>query len=102
MSKKKALFVTLAAAGAVLVGSGIASADAFSCSHLDGFSETPVSVGGDENGLVTTNGPLVDARCVAPWSNGAVLGGVLAPGSQYAACDTAPISQAQNGKVGLL
>lgn len=32
-------------------------------------------------------GTVLDLRCAAPWSNGAVLGGVLAPGSKYAACN---------------
>jgi hypothetical protein len=97
MSKKKVLAVTLAAAGTVLVGSGIASADAFGSSHLDGFAESPVAVHGDENGLVTINGPLVDARCALPWSNGAVLGVVLVPGSHYAACNTAPVNESSQG-----
>jgi hypothetical protein len=98
MSKKMALVATVAAAGAVLVGSGVASADAFNGSHQDGLSETPVAVYGDENGLITINGPLIDARCALPWSNGAVLGVVLVPGSEYAACDTAPVTQTDSGK----
>ncbi|MGN5378773.1 hypothetical protein ACQ4WX_19210 [Streptomyces lasalocidi] len=46
--------------------------------------------------MVVVNGALVDGRCIAPWSNGAVLGGVVPPNSHYAACDTAAVNQSQN------
>ncbi|MFD9637171.1 hypothetical protein [Streptomyces violascens] len=69
-----------------------------------GFSESPVVVNAPQQGVLVVNGTLVDGRCIAPWSNGAVAGGVVAPNSHYAACDTAAIDQTQNApyKGGLL
>ncbi|MFE0255811.1 hypothetical protein [Streptomyces sp. NPDC059010] len=61
-----------------------------------GFSSAPVVVNEPQQGVVVLNGSLVDGRCLAPWSNGAVLGGVPAPNSHYAACDTATVNQQQN------
>jgi hypothetical protein len=51
-----------------------------------------------QQGVAVVNGSAVDLRCVAPWSNGAVLGGVLATNSHYAACNTAEIDQSQNAQ----
>ncbi|MFI7414728.1 hypothetical protein ACIBU0_39435 [Streptomyces sp. NPDC049627] len=61
-----------------------------------GFSSAPVVVNEPQQGVLVINGSLVDGRCIAPWSNGAVLGGVPAPNSHYAACDTATVNQQQN------
>ncbi|MEU6772689.1 hypothetical protein [Streptomyces sp. NPDC046759] len=54
-----------------------------------------------QQGVVVVNGSLVDGRCIAPWSDGAVgaaIGGAatIVPNSHYAACDTASVNQAQN------
>ncbi|WP_308280795.1 hypothetical protein [Streptomyces barringtoniae] len=53
-----------------------------------------------QQGVVVVNGALIDGRCIAPWSNGAVgavIGGAatIAPNSHYAACDTASVDQSQ-------
>src|SRR5258705_394438 len=63
-----------------------------------GFSSSPVVVNDPQQGVLFINGTVVDGRCIAPWSNGAVLAGVLAPNSHYAACDTAQINQSQKAQ----
>ncbi|MBX9398284.1 hypothetical protein K4749_33015 [Streptomyces sp. TRM72054] len=95
--RNKITAVSAVAAGIVLAAGGTAAA--CSCTTAtggDGFSSSPVVVNAPQQGVLVSNGTLVDLRCVAPWSNGSVLGGVAAPNSHYAACNTAPIDQAQN------
>ncbi|MBV7699315.1 hypothetical protein [Streptomyces sp. TRM70350] len=95
--RKKVTAVSAFAAGIVLAAGGVAAA--CNCTDVtggDGFSSSPVVVNEPQQGALVSNGTLVDLRCVAPWSNGAVLGGIYAPNSHYAACNTAPIDQSQN------
>jgi hypothetical protein len=103
--RNKVTAISALAAGIVLAAGGTAAA--CNCTDVkggDGFSTSPVVVNAPQQGIAVVNGTAVDLRCVAPWSNGAVLGGVVAPNSHYAACNTAPIDQSQNApyKGGLL
>ncbi|MFE9449281.1 hypothetical protein [Streptomyces sp. NPDC006739] len=96
--RNKVTAVSALAAGIVLAASGAASAD--NCTTVtggNGFSSSPVVVNAPQQGAVVSNGTLVDLRCVAPWSNGSVLGGVAAPNSHYAACNTGGVDQSQTG-----
>ncbi|EST25109.1 hypothetical protein [Streptomyces roseochromogenus] len=95
--RNKVTAISALAAGIVLAAAGTAAAD--NCTTVtggNGFSESPVVVNAPQQGAIVSNGSLVDLRCVAPWSNGAVLGGVAAPNSHYAACNTANVNQQQN------
>ncbi|GHD99148.1 hypothetical protein [Streptomyces alanosinicus] len=95
--RNKVTALSALAAGVVLAAAGTAAAD--NCTTVtggNGFSSSPVVVNAPQQGAVVSNGTLVDLRCVAPWSNGAVLGGVAAPNSHYAACNTATVNQPQN------
>ncbi|MGY6018232.1 hypothetical protein [Streptomyces spinosirectus] len=103
--RNKVTAISALAAGVVLAAAGTAAAD--NCTTVKGgggFSSSPVVVNAPQQGVAVVNGTVADLRCVAPWSNGAVLGGVLAPNSHYAACNTADIDQSQNSayKGGLL
>ncbi|ANP55167.1 hypothetical protein J2Z21_003336 [Streptomyces griseochromogenes] len=95
--RNKVTAISALAAGIVLAAAGAAAAD--NCTTVtggNGFSSPPVVVNAPQQGVLVANGDAVDLRCVAPWSNGAVLGGVAAPNSHYAACDTADVNQQQN------
>ncbi|GHD99147.1 hypothetical protein [Streptomyces alanosinicus] len=96
--RNKVTALSVLAAGLVLAAGGTAAADDTTTTVTggNGFSESPVVVNQPQQGLVVSNGSLVDGRCIAPWSNGAVLGGVVAPNSHYAACNTATVDQSQN------
>ncbi|KMS70352.1 hypothetical protein ACM01_32165 [Streptomyces viridochromogenes] len=96
--RKKVTAISAIAAGIVLATGGTAAADGDTTTVKggSGFSASPVVVNEPQQGIAVVNGALLDARCLAPWSNGAVLGGVAAPNSHYAACNTAKIDQAQN------
>ncbi|GHI07589.1 hypothetical protein AQI88_25080 [Streptomyces cellostaticus] len=96
MPRKFAVITALALA-AVCGGAGVASAHSNTTNVTggDGFSESPVVVNAPQQGVLVVNGALVDGRCIAPWSNGAVLGGVVPPNSHYAACNTAAVDQSQ-------
>ncbi|MGW2647725.1 hypothetical protein ACWC2T_23045 [Streptomyces sp. NPDC001393] len=100
--RKKVTALSVLAAGLVLAAGGAAAADDNNTNVTggNGFSESPVVVNSPQQGLLVSNGSLVDGRCIAPWSNGAVgvLGGAatVAPNSHYAACNTADVNQAQN------
>ncbi len=98
--RNKVTAISALAAGVVLAAAGTAAAD--NCTTVtggSGFSSSPVVVNAPQQGAVISNGTLVDLRCVAPWSNGAVgvLGGAatIAPNSHYAACNTASVDQSQ-------
>ncbi|MQY32376.1 hypothetical protein SRB17_03240 [Streptomyces sp. RB17] len=99
--RKKVTALSVLAAGLVLATGGVATADDNNTNVTggDGFSESPVVVNSPQQGLVVSNGSLVDGRCIAPWSNGAVgvLGGAatIAPNSHYAACNTEKVDQSQ-------
>ncbi|MET9829183.1 hypothetical protein ABZ078_07710 [Streptomyces sp. NPDC006385] len=100
---KKFAVITALALSTVVSTAGFASAGEYDGNGKtttvkggSGFSSAPVVVNEPQQGVVVLNGSLVDARCLAPWSNGAVLGGVPAPNSHYAACNTAIINQQQN------
>ncbi|MFE9018948.1 hypothetical protein ACFYNL_10305 [Streptomyces sp. NPDC007808] len=101
---KKFAVITALALSTVVGSAGIASAGGYNGTNGNhttvkggsGFSSAPVVVNEPQQGVLVLNGSLVDARCLAPWSNGAVLGGVPAPNSHYAACNTATINQQQN------
>jgi hypothetical protein len=95
--RNKVSAISALAAGIVLAAAGTAAAE--DCSEVSGgggFSSSPVVVNQPQQGVAVVNGTAVDLRCVAPWSNGSVLGGVAAPNSHYAACNTAKIDQSQN------
>ncbi|MER6382041.1 hypothetical protein [Streptomyces sp. NPDC001250] len=99
--RKKVTALSVLAAGLVLAAGGTAAADdnTTTATGGNGFSESPVVVNSPQQGLVVSNGVLVDGRCIAPWSNGAVgvLGGAaaIAPNSHYAACNTEKVDQSQ-------
>ncbi|MEU8968492.1 hypothetical protein AB0D11_04315 [Streptomyces monashensis] len=94
--RNKVTALSALAAGLVLAAAGTAAADSSTTvTGGNGFSESPVVVNSPQQGLVVSNGSLIDGRCIAPWSNGAVLGGVVAPNSHYAACNTAAVDQSQ-------
>ncbi|MGP4010845.1 hypothetical protein ACWD1Y_23140 [Streptomyces sp. NPDC002814] len=99
MSKKFAV-ITALALSTVVGSAGIAAADGGGNNTTvkggGGFSTSPVVVNAPQQGVLVVNGTVVDGRCIAPWSNGAVLGGVVPPNSHYAACNTAPVDQSQN------
>ncbi|QOV38244.1 hypothetical protein IM697_07590 [Streptomyces ferrugineus] len=100
---KKFAVITALALSTVVAGAGMASAGEYDGNGKtttvkggDGFSASPVVVNAPQQGVLIVNGTLVDGRCLAPWSNGSVLGGVAAPNSKYAACNTAPVEQGRN------
>ncbi|MEV5879359.1 hypothetical protein AB0L75_35080 [Streptomyces sp. NPDC052101] len=95
--RNKVTALSVLAAGLVLAAGGTAAADDTNTtvSGGNGFAESPVVVNSPQQGLVVSNGSLIDGRCIAPWSNGAVLGGTVAPNSHYAACNTAAVDQSQ-------
>ncbi|WP_155056837.1 hypothetical protein [Streptomyces blattellae] len=96
--RNKVTAISALAAGIVLAagGTAVADGDTTTVTGGNGFSTSPVVVNEPQQGIAVVNGALVDGRCIAPWSNGAVLGVILAPNSHYAACNTAPINQSQN------
>ncbi|MER5943396.1 hypothetical protein ABT121_39605 [Streptomyces sp. NPDC001928] len=105
---KKFAVITALALSTVVGTAGIASAGGYgnggnstsgtttTVKGGDGFSASPVVVKAPQQGVLVVNGTLVDGRCLAPWSNGSVLGGVAAPNSKYASCNTAKVEQARN------
>jgi hypothetical protein len=103
---RKFAVITALTLGAVVSSIGTASAgdNETKVAGGGGFSSSPVVVNAPQQGVVIINGTLIDGRCIAPWSNGAVLGGVVPPNSHYAACNTAKVDQSQNApyKGGLL
>ncbi|WP_369246693.1 hypothetical protein [Streptomyces sp. R41] len=98
--RNKVTAISALAAGIVLATGGAAAADdnSTTVSGGGGFSSSPVVVNAPQQGLAVVNGTVVDGRCIAPWSNGAVLGVILAPNSHYAACNTAGIDQSQKAE----
>jgi hypothetical protein len=96
--RNKVTAISAIAAGIVLAAGGAAAADDNNTTVTGGggFSSSPVVVNAPQQGVAVVNGSVADLRCVAPWSNGSVLGGVAAPNSHYAACNTAKIDQSQN------
>ncbi|MFJ9814569.1 hypothetical protein ACIRU3_04725 [Streptomyces sp. NPDC101151] len=95
--RNKVTALTALAAGIVLAAAGTAAADdnTTNVTGGGGFSSSPVVVNGQQQGVAVVNGAVIDGRCIAPWSNGAVLGLTLAPHSRYAACNTATVDQSQ-------
>ncbi|MBT2423736.1 hypothetical protein J7F01_38330 [Streptomyces sp. ISL-22] len=100
---KKFAVITALALSTVVAGAGVATAGEYDGNGNNttvrggsGFSSSPVVVNAPQQGVLIVNGTLVDGRCLAPWSNGAVLGGVVPPNSHYAACNTAKVDQTQN------
>jgi hypothetical protein len=100
---KKFAVITALALSTVVGTAGLASAGEYDGNGKtttvkggDGFSSSPVVVNAPQQGVLVVNGTVVDGRCLAPWSNGAVLGGVVPPNSHYASCNTAKVDQAQN------
>ncbi|MEU1254090.1 hypothetical protein ACWHLZ_32965 [Streptomyces chartreusis] len=108
MSKKFAV-ITALALSTVVSAAGVASAGGYgnggngtstsgtttTVKGGSGFSSGPVVVNEPQQGVLVVNGTVIDGRCIAPWSNGAVLGGVAAPNSHYAACNTEKVDQSQ-------
>ncbi|GEC07224.1 hypothetical protein SSP24_48790 [Streptomyces spinoverrucosus] len=98
--RNKVSALSALAAGIVLAAGGTAAAgdgDNTTVTGGSGFSQSPIVVNEPQQGLAVVNGSLVDGRCLAPWSNGAVIGGIYAPNSRYAACNTEHIDQSQLG-----
>ena len=95
---RKFAVITALTLGAMVSSVGLASANDSNTTVKggSGFAESPVVVNAPQQGVAVVNGSLIDGRCIAPWSNGAVLGGVVAPNSHYAACNTAAVDQSQN------
>jgi hypothetical protein len=95
---RKFAVITALTLGAMVSSVGFASAsdNTTEVKGGSGFSSSPVVVNAPQQGVLIVNGTLVDGRCIAPWSNGSVLGGVFAPNSHYAACNTAAVDQSQN------
>ena len=95
---RKFAVITALTLGAVVSSVGVASAhdNNTEIKGGGGFSSSPVVVNAPQQGVAVVNGTVVDGRCIAPWSNGAVLGVILAPNSHYAACNTAKVDQSQN------
>ncbi|TXS40435.1 hypothetical protein EAO75_36340 [Streptomyces sp. uw30] len=92
---KKVTAISALAAGIALAAGGTATADTNTTTVKggSGFSASPVVVNAPQQGIAIVNGTVVDLRCAVPWSNGAVLGGTVAPNSKYAACNTAKVEQ---------
>jgi len=95
---RKFAVITALTLGAMVSSVGFASANDNNTTVKggSGFAESPVVVNAPQQGVLVVNGTLIDGRCIAPWSNGSVLGGVAAPNSHYAACNTAAVDQSQN------
>jgi hypothetical protein len=95
---RKFAVITALTLGAVVssIGTAAAGDNETKVAGGGGFSSSPVVVNAPQQGVVIINGTLIDGRCIAPWSNGAVLGGVVPPNSHYAACNTAKVDQSQN------
>ncbi len=104
--RKKVTAMSAVTAGLVLATGGAAAADnnVTTVKGGSGFSTSPVVVNAPQQGILIVNGTVADLRCVAPWSNGTVAGGVVATNSHYSACNTATVNQQQNAayKGGLL
>ena len=83
----------IASAGGSYGGDGSNSSSSTTVKGGSGFSSSPVVVNAPQQGVLIANGTLVDLRCAVPWSNGAVLGGVLAPNSHYVGCNTGKVEQ---------
>ena len=93
--RNKVTAISAIAAGIVLATGGSAAADNDSTTVKggSGFSSAPVVVNDAQQGLAVVNGTLIDARCLAPWSNGAVLGATINPNSKYVGCNTGKVEQ---------
>ncbi|WP_328881556.1 hypothetical protein [Streptomyces sp. NBC_00299] len=93
--RNKVTAISAIAAGIVLASGGTAAADTNTTTVKggSGFSSSPVVVNEPQQGLAIVNGTLIDGRCIAPWSNGAVLGGTVAPNSKYVGCNTGKVEQ---------
>ncbi|WP_031478672.1 hypothetical protein [Streptomyces bicolor] len=97
--RNKVTAISALAAGIVLAAGGTAAADSDTTTVKggSGFSSAPVVVNEPQQGIAVVNGSVLDARCAAPWSNGSVLGGVVATNSHYASCNTGTVHQEQPG-----
>ena len=95
--RNKVTAISAIAAGIVLATGGTAAADTDTTTVKggSGFSSSPVVVNDPQQGLAIVNGAVIDGRCIAPWSNGAVLAATIAPNSHYAACNTGKVDQQQ-------
>ncbi|MFE5185389.1 hypothetical protein [Streptomyces sp. NPDC056628] len=104
--RNKVTAISAVAAGIVLATAGSAAADndTTTVKGGSGFSSSPVVVNEPQQGVIVLNGTAVDGRCIAPWSNGAVLAAVIAPNSKYVGCNTGKVEQARGSyhKGGLL
>jgi hypothetical protein len=95
---RKFAVITALTLGAVVSGAGVASAGDTN-THVrggDGFASSPVVVNAPQAGVLIVNGTLIDGRCVAPWSNGALVDDVIAPNSDNAQCNTGKVDQSHN------
>ena len=96
--RNKVTAISAIAAGIVLATGGTAAADndTTTVKGGSGFSSAPVVVNDAQQGLAVVNGTLIDARCLAPWSNGAVLGATINPNSKYVGCNTGKVEQGRD------
>ncbi|WP_328427571.1 hypothetical protein [Streptomyces sp. NBC_00443] len=96
--RNKVTAISAIAAGIVLATGGTAAADSDTTTVKggSGFSSSPVVVNEPQQGLAIVNGTLIDGRCIAPWSNGAVLAATIAPNSKYVGCNTGKVEQGRN------
>ncbi|MEV7000464.1 hypothetical protein AB0N62_22630 [Streptomyces sp. NPDC093982] len=96
--RNKVTAISAIAAGIVLATGGTAAADTDTTTVKggSGFSSSPVVVNDPQQGIAIVNGTLIDGRCIAPWSNGAVLAATIAPNSKYVGCNTGKVEQARN------
>jgi len=106
---KKFAVITALALSTVVSAAGVASAGGYgnggngtstsgtttTVKGGSGFSSSPVVVNEPQQGVLISNGTLVDLRCAVPWSNGAVLAATIAPNSKYVGCNTGEIEQAR-------
>ncbi|KUN83364.1 hypothetical protein AQJ66_19210 [Streptomyces bungoensis] len=99
--RNKVTAISALAAGVVLAAAGTAAAD--NCTTVkggEGISSGPVVVNAPQQGVLVSNGTLVDLRCAVPWSNGAAaVAGAVAPHSKYAACNTGMVDESQNAPI---
>jgi hypothetical protein len=99
--RNKVTAISTLAAGIVLAAGGTASAHDNN-THVhggDGFSSGPVVVNAPQQGLIVSNGTLVDLRCSALLRD---LDVDLDRGAQAVGCNTGKIEQTSFSRGGLL
>jgi hypothetical protein len=98
--RNKVTAISALAAGMVLAASGAAAAD--DCTTVtggNGFSSSPVVVNAPQQGLVISNGTLVDLRCAALLRD---LDVDLGRGAQAVECNSGKVKQTSISRGGLV